>query len=106
MVLVLAACADDVPELSFELDCNEYASETAALVEDFQAHLSPDDAVMAIDTLRLPAGEWHELDDSRWVYVNEQGDTVARTTIEPVTRNAVETFPETRYLTGEFEYCT
>lgn len=104
--MVLAACSDGEQPLSFELACDEYASESAALVEDFQAHSSPESAVEAVDTLRLPEGDWEELDGSRWVYVNEQGDTIARTTIEPVTENAVETFPETRYLTGEFEYCT
>ena len=76
------------------------------LVEDFQADLSPEDAVKTFtNDPGLPQGTWMQLNDTQWVLVNADGRTVGRTTVRVVRENAVETFPEDRYLTDGVEYC-
>ena len=113
-VLVLACTAQEPDatseiseeEVTFELDCDSVVSMHGDLVEDFQADLSPEDAVKTFtNDPGLPQGTWMQLNDTQWVLVNADGRTVGRTTVRVVRENAVETFPEDRYLTDGVEYC-
>lgn len=103
LLLLVRSCAKSDPNLTFELACDSPGSlEAVPLPPDFQGQLSPEDVVAAISP-HLPPGTWTGLNDTQWILVDADDQTIGHAAIRVVTENAVETFPENRYLTEDVE---
>ena len=106
---VVSACGSGGQDSSdaYDLSCETMASIHADMDQDFEGHATPEEAVNSwiAGSGGLPNGEWTHHEDAKWILVDNDGNTVARTQVRTMTGNNNTTFATERYVSNEIEYC-
>jgi len=112
MALAVASCSgnDDAQEPSetYELSCETFVSLHGDPTESFEGYVTPREAVATWipgTPGGLPQGDWIQYENSKWILVDEEGNTIGRTEVMVLTGNANTTFATERYASFGIEYC-
>lgn len=92
---------------SADLSCDTVSAISVAPEPDGEGFETPEEAVESYRdwVADLPDGEWELFESELWILVDEGGETVGRARVGIITENAVTTFSDDRYWSGDIEYC-
>ena len=90
------------------LACEEIVSIQGAREETFEGYSTPEEAVNAwndMSGMGIPKGTWTKHEANKWILIDGDGNTVARTVVSTMTGNAVTTFATERFASDGLEFC-